>query len=74
LASPFTPTTICRAVSVDPESMARFSVWPVARIFTCVPPMSIASTFMPHPPFRRLAAVGSARPCPPDGLLSDDVS
>src|SRR5262249_41957846 len=38
-----------------PEGKRRGSTWPVARILTCVPPMSTASTFMVVPPRSRSA-------------------
>ncbi len=42
-----TPATIRRGVSLGPEGNFRGSAWPVASIFTLVPPMSITSTFTP---------------------------
>src|SRR5262245_3868158 len=49
-ASFLTPATIRFGVMVDPDGNLRDSFWPVARIFTWVPPISIASTFMMKSP------------------------
>src|SRR5215469_7590733 len=45
-ASFLTPATICIGVIVGPDGNFRRSVCPVARIFTLVPPMSMANTFI----------------------------
>ena len=36
----FTPATMARGVSFDPESIVRFKVWPVTSSLTRVPPTS----------------------------------
>src|ERR1700745_1330922 len=58
VASSFTFSTISCGVNVGPESNLRSSVWPVARIFTCVPPTSITSTFMANILFYQHIALG----------------
>ena len=44
-ASLLTPATICLAVSLGPDENSRNCFCPVARIFTCVPPISTTRIF-----------------------------